>query len=74
MYPFHRCFVFLCWWKKKGKVRNSLFNRWWKKSWIINMYYLTVETVFSQAIPNLFVPGIATSTRCAARVLSALGW
>ena len=29
----------------------------------IRMDYVTVEQVFSQAIPNLFIPGITTSTR-----------
>jgi len=31
----------------------------------ISMDYVTVDIVYSQAIPDLFTPGITTSTRCA---------
>ena len=31
------------------------------------MDYVTVDIIFSQAIPDLFTPGITTSTRCGCR-------
>jgi len=36
------------------------------------MDYVTVEQVFSQAIPNLFTPGMTTSTRGAMEMLKRL--
>ena len=49
--------------KGAERERNRSFNWWWKSHRMLCVYLL-VETVLLQAIPNLFTPGLVTSTRC----------
>jgi hypothetical protein len=52
-----RCFVFLC--VEKVRKRCGMGHSFDSRK--VMVYF----EVFSQAIPNLFTPGIITSTRCA---------